>query len=155
MKNLIGYFVISFSLVLNISPSLGGPETHAMEEARKSSGEKGGDYFRSMDTSGDGLITKEEFDAAHDKHFHEMDANGDNKLSHEEMRDGHRQNLDKVKDKRFNEADADNDGTLTRDEAKKMPRVFRRFERMDSNKDGKLTREEVDAGMKKKQPDRK
>ena len=154
MKNLASSFVVCSIFALSTSPAFADPAAaHDIKEARQNFSEKGAEYFKNMDTSGDGMISKEEFDVAHDKHFHDMDTNGDSKLSRDEMRAGHSQTLKKAKGKRFDEADTNDDGALTRDEAKNMPRILKRFDKIDSNKDGKLTREEMDATLTKRRPE--
>ena len=106
-------------------------------------------HFKEMDTNGDGMISKAEFDIAHTKHFQEMDTDGDGKLSGDEMRAGHASKMEQGKGMRFKDADANHDGALTREEAKKMPMLSKRFDETDANHDGKVTSEEMDAAMKK------
>jgi len=101
-------------------------------------------HFKEMDTDGDGMVSKAEYDANHDKHFKAMDTNGDGKLSPDEMRAGHKEAANESMKKRFDEADANHDGMLTREETKKIPMLNRHFDEMDANHDGKVTREEMD-----------
>jgi Ca2+-binding EF-hand superfamily protein len=104
----------------------------------------GSQHFKDMDTDGDGMVSKAEYDANHDKHFKEMDTNGDGKLSPDEMRAGHKDAANESMQKRFEDADANHDGVLTREETKKIPMLYRHFDEMDANHDGKVTREEME-----------
>jgi len=106
-------------------------------------------HFGLMDTDGDGMVSKAEYDANHDKHFKELDTNSDGKLSPEEMRAGHHVIAKENMKKRFDKADANHDGTLSRDEIKDLPYLSRRFDELDTNKDGKLTQDELQAGWAK------
>lgn len=119
-----------------------------------------GDYaarmFDQMDTNHDGVVTKKEFDAFHNKWFKEMDANHDGKITREEMGAAHQKMAGQMRDqmreqfkKRFDEADANHDGALNKEEAKKMPFVAEHFDELDANHDGKVTFEELEAAMKK------
>jgi len=108
-----------------------------------------------MDTDGDGMVSKAEYDANHDKHFKELDSNGDGKLSPDEMRAGHHVIAKENMKKRFDNADADHDGSLSRDEVKKLPYLARHFDELDANKDGKLTQDELKSGWEKVHRERK
>ncbi len=119
-------------------------------------GDNAGRMFDLMDTNHDGVVTKKEFDAFHDKWFKEMDANHDGKITREEMDAAHQKMAGQMRDqmreqfkKRFDEADANHDGALSKEEAKKMPYVSEHFDEMDANHDGKVTYEEIEAAMKK------
>jgi hypothetical protein len=49
-------------------------------------GEGRGQFFKNMDTNGDGFISKDEYMAAAEARFKKLDANGDGKISKEEMK---------------------------------------------------------------------
>ena len=103
--------------------------------------------FKKMDTNGNGVISKAEFNAYNAKHFKELDTNKDGKLTSEELQGGHPQGVVHSDgtthlDQRFNAADANHDGGLDREEAKEMPMLSQYFNEVDANKNGKVTRQE-------------
>jgi Ca2+-binding EF-hand superfamily protein len=116
-------------------------------------GAAGGMFFKDMDKNGDGVISKQEFDAFHAAHFKEMDANHDGKITREEMDAAHKKMMDKCDvrhDSRFDEVDINHDGALSKDEAEiGMPMLFKHFDEIDTNKDGKITKEELNDYMQK------
>lgn len=128
---------------------------HEMSGEHMSSGQMPGgqmaeQHFKEMDTNGDGVVSKAEFDASHDKHFKDLDTNGDGKLSLDEMKAGHKEMMGEHKMNRFDELDTNHDGFLSREEVKDKPMLAKHFDELDTNKDGKLTREEMKAGWEKK-----
>jgi Ca2+-binding EF-hand superfamily protein len=163
MKISIKYLAIvsCFTLSVSLGASLAHAESMGHDEPMHKgmhddhmSGDHMGEqmedkHFKEMDTNGDGMVSKTEFDAAHNRHFKEMDTNGDGQLSRDEMKAGHKKMMEKAKDKHFEEADANHDGVLTREEAKNMPMLSKHFDEVDANKDGKVTREEMAAAMEK------
>jgi Ca2+-binding EF-hand superfamily protein len=119
-----------------------------------------GDYadrmFEQMDANHDGVVTKKEFDAFHNKWFKEMDANHDGKITREEMDAAHQKMAGQMREsmreqfkKRFDDADANHDGALSKEEAKKMPYVSEHFDELDANHDGKVTYDEIQDAMKR------
>ena len=107
--------------------------------------------FKSVDTNGDGAVSKSEFNAFYAKHnakhFKELDTNKDGKLTPEEMQGGHRQEMGHGNgtthlDERFKAADVNSDGGLSKEEANGMPMLNAYFDQVDANKDGKVTRQE-------------
>jgi len=110
--------------------------------------------FKKLDTNGDGVISKAEYNAFNAEHFKALDTNKDGKLMPEELQgeyghgagyvDGGMMHGDGTThlDQRFNAADANHDGGLDREEAKDMPMLSHYFDEVDANKDGKVTRQE-------------
>ena len=110
--------------------------------------------FRKIDTNGDGVISKKEFNIFNAKHFKSLDTNKDGKLTPEELMGGMQSGMGHADngamhgngtthlDQRFNAADVNHDGGLDRVEAKDMPMLTQYFDEVDANKDGKVTRQE-------------
>lgn len=154
MKKTVNYLAVISCFAL--APALAHAEptghgSHMYDEMHSGAmhGQLEEEHFKEMDTNGDGMVSKAEFDAAHDKFFKEMDANGDGQLSPEEMKAGRGKVIKDGIGKRFDEADKNLDGALTRREAKRMPMLSRHFDEVDANHDRKITREEFDAAMEK------
>lgn len=137
---IVSGFVLGTSSAHAEPDSQHGPMHGQMEEK----------MFKDADTSGDGAISKDEFNAYQSRHFNKMDANGDGKISHDEMEAGHSKGTQSGTthlDKRFNDADANHDGFLDRTEAHLMPMLSMYFDRIDANKDDKVTRQEYFEAM--------
>lgn len=50
-----------------------------------------GEFFKMMDTNGDGVISKDEYMAAAEARFKKLDANGDGKLTKKEMMEAYKE----------------------------------------------------------------
>jgi hypothetical protein len=107
--------------------------------------------FKTVDTNGDGAISRSEFKAYYAKHnarhFKEVDANKDGKITPDEMQGGRSQEMGRNDgtahlDRRFKAADANQDGGLNKEEADGMPMLSAYFGQVDADKDGKVTRQE-------------
>lgn len=111
-------------------------------------------WFKQLDTNGDGVITKEEAQAAAnariDKTFAALDTNNDGQITQDEIRAAHEKRRAEMEAKfqaRFKQADTNGDGMLSKDEVQAgMPMLARAFDRLDTNKDGELTLDEIKAG---------
>ncbi|GAB7544717.1 MULTISPECIES: EF-hand domain-containing protein [unclassified Cupriavidus] len=113
----------------------------------------GGMWFKSIDTDGDGTISKAEADAL----FNKIDTNHDGKLDKNElaayrktMMEQRRAEMQAELEARFKAADKNGDGALTKAEVQAgMPHLAKHFDQLDTNHDGKLTLDEIRAGMQK------
>ncbi len=121
------------------APSQRGDMHHHMDHG-------GGMWMKSVDTDGDGAISKAEADAL----FNRIDTNHDGKLDKSEMAayrkasmEQRRAEMQKEFDAKFKAADKNGDGALTKDEANAgLPRLAKHFDQLDANHDGKLTQDE-------------
>ncbi|MGO4814469.1 EF-hand domain-containing protein [Cupriavidus sp. 2MCAB6] len=128
------------------APGMDGGMHHHM-------GHGGGMWLKSIDTDGDGAISKAEADAL----FNKIDTNHDGKLDKNELAAYHKANWEQRRaemqaefEARFKAADKNGDGALTKAEMQAgMPRLAKNFDQLDTNHDGKVTLDEIRAGMKK------
>ncbi|MES1198851.1 MAG: hypothetical protein ABUS48_02615 [Pseudomonadota bacterium] len=122
-----------------------------------------GGFFAHLDTNGDGVVTRQEFDASRTAQFTRMDANNDGSLTRDEMRGGrHRGQGDdaqngqggehrwggrhgggRMREMMVERADANHDGNISRDEFLAGP--IERFNRLDANHDGVISADERQA----------
>jgi Ca2+-binding EF-hand superfamily protein len=153
MKMYLNYFVVVSGIVLSVNLAHAEGEASVENPHSQLHGEMDRMIFNKLDTNGDGVISRKEFDAYNAKHFKELDTNKDGKLTLEELQAGHKQAMGHGNtmshgdgtthlDQRFNAADANHDGGLDREEAKNMPMLSQYFDEIDTNKDGKVTRQE-------------
>jgi Ca2+-binding EF-hand superfamily protein len=108
--------------------------------------------FKKWDTNGDGVVTKEEAQAASadnlSKRFDQMDLNKDGQLTPDEISKAHDMRRTAMREKfaeQFKSADKNGDGGLSKEEAAAMPRIAEHFDELDTNKDGIVTQEELQA----------
>jgi len=107
--------------------------------------------FATMDTDGDGKITKEEMAAAASARFAEADTNGDGSLSVEEMvarmearaEERQAERIQRGAERMIERMDQNDDGVLSADEM--QPRNGdRMFSRLDTDEDGAISQEELE-----------
>jgi Ca2+-binding EF-hand superfamily protein len=151
MKKTTKYFVAVSGFILSAGLAYADGAKCDSPMHNQSSVSQQGIMFKTVDTNGNGSISKSEFNAFYAKHnakhFKEMDANKDGKITPGEMQGEHRQEMGHNDgtthlDQRFKAADANDDGGLNKKEANAMPMLNAYFEQVDANKDGKVTRQE-------------
>jgi hypothetical protein len=154
MKMTIVYLAAASCFALNTSLAHAEGEACDKNMPGKHHGEMDEMMFKKLDTNGDGVISRKEFNAFNARHFKELDTNKDGKLTLEELQGGHKPGMGHGDgaamhgdgtthlDQRFNAADINHDGGLDREEAKEMPMLSQYFDEVDANKDGKVTRQE-------------
>ena len=152
MKNTTKYLAAISSFILSAGLAhADGEKCDSPMHNQSNVSQQQGNQFKSIDTNGDGAISKAEFNAYYAKHnakhFKEMDANGDGKITPLEMMGSGSQQAGNGSatahlDNRFNAADANHDGGLDKKEANGMPMLTVYFEQVDANHDGKVTRQE-------------
>ncbi|MFZ5523133.1 MAG: EF-hand domain-containing protein [Pseudomonadota bacterium] len=157
MKKTTKYFAVVSSFVLSASLAhADGEKCDSPMHNQSNVSQQQGVMFKSVDSNGDGAISKAEFNAYYAKHnakhFKEMDANKDGRITPEEMQGAGRQQMESGDatshlDKRFYAADANHDGGLDKKEANGMPMLTVYFNQVDANHDGKVTRQEYFEAM--------
>jgi Ca2+-binding EF-hand superfamily protein len=117
---------------------------------------RGIDALKMWDANSDGVVTKDEAQAASAertaKRFDAMDLNKDGQITQEEVQQGREQRHAAMKqklDESFKAADKNGDGGLSKEESQSMPRIAQRFDALDANKDGVVTQEELQARHEK------
>jgi Ca2+-binding EF-hand superfamily protein len=111
--------------------------------------------FSELDSDGDGAVTLEEMQGAHEGRFAQADADGDGRLSREEMVAQAMTRAEAGIDRLLERADADGDGALSEAElddmraARRVAGLQRMFERADANGDGQLSEAEFEASTQR------
>ncbi|WP_454723539.1 MULTISPECIES: EF-hand domain-containing protein [Cupriavidus] len=135
------------------APAAPAPGAPAMQGGMRHHMGHDGMWMKSIDTDGDGAISKAEADALFDK----IDTNHDGKLDKSELAAYRKAGMEQRRaamqadfEARFKAADKNGDGALTKAEVQAgFPRLARRFDQLDANHDGKLTMDEIRAAMQK------
>lgn len=111
--------------------------------------------FSELDRDGDGAVTLEEMQGAHERRFAQADADGDGRLSRDEMIAQAMTRAEAGIDRLLERADADGDGALSEAElddmraARRVAGMQRMFERADADGDGRVTEAEFEAAMER------
>lgn len=105
--------------------------------------------FDRFDLNGDGLITREEADAARDTRFSEIDTNADGLVSRDELTAQSVKRAEERVARMMERLDADGDGLLSKEDMAKGSRIDRMFDRLDADNDGVITQAEFDDARKK------
>jgi Ca2+-binding EF-hand superfamily protein len=144
--------ILTAALLTLVPVALIAANTNAPAPAQSRWGDHG--ILKSFDTNGDGVVTKDEAQAAAtahvDKVFAELDTNHDGQITQDEVdaaRIARGAEMEAKFQARFKQADSNGDGQLSKDEVQAgMPMLARGFDRLDTNKDGELSVDEIKAG---------
>lgn len=134
--------------ILTVALAVAGVTT---AEAKRGMGGMHDVDFETLDSNGDGKITKAELEARGAARFAKLDTDGDAAVSAAEL-EAHLQERAKDNAARMMEKlDADGDGKLTQAEmeSRRHRGGGRMFSRMDANDDGAISKEEFDAAKAK------
>jgi Ca2+-binding EF-hand superfamily protein len=132
-------FALSTVALLALPVALNAQELREDRQAR------GQERFASVDTNTDGLVSLDEFLAAHDDRVASLDADGDGLFTAEELSafagpGGHSPPVRAI-ERRMERADSDGDGALSHDEIESAHAL--RFEAADADADGFLSFDEA------------
>lgn len=105
--------------------------------------------FETLDTNGDGALSKTELEAAGAARFAAADANGDGALSKEELQARASSGAAKRVERMMTRLDTDGDGKLTQAELEARPRRGDVFARLDADNDGAISKAEFEEGRAK------
>ena len=108
-----------------------------------------GPDFATLDTNGDGELTREELQARGAVRFQEADTNGDGLLSEDEIAARGSERLKDRAARMIERMDANGDGQLSQDEIKERRNAGEFFDRMDRDDSGTVTQAEFDAARDK------
>lgn len=104
------------------------------------------EHLKEVDSNGDGVVTKDEADAAHQAHFGKSDTDNDGTISYEEFEVKAIERAREHAKKMFAHMDKDEDGNINAEEF--SSRSAGKFDKMDVDGDGKVTKEEMNAHHK-------
>lgn len=112
--------------------------------------------FETLDTDGNGEVTKAEMAAAADARFAESDTDGDGFLTKEEISEKAGKRAEKRMNRMFEHRDADKDGKLSMAELRPdQERMDKRFSRVDADNSGGISKAEFEAAKKDRKGRRK
>ncbi|MEL6887795.1 MAG: calcium-binding protein [Pseudomonadota bacterium] len=104
-----------------------------------------GPDFATLDSDGNGELTREELQARGAVMFEEADADGNGLLSAEELAAHASQRAADRATRMIERMDANGDGQLSQDELRERRNAGRMFDRIDSDDSGTITQAEFDA----------
>lgn len=113
--------------------------------------------FGTLDSNGDGQITREEMQARGAARIAEADTDGDGFLTVEELEAAGAERARTFASRMIERLDADEDGRLSAEELQKPDRADRRFDRVDADGNGTISEAEFEAArakMKDRRPGR-
>jgi hypothetical protein len=93
MKMTISYLAVVSSLVMSVNLAHAEGEACDKNMHGQHHGQMDGMMFKKLDSDGDGVISKAEFNAFNTKHFKKLDANKDGKITPDELQGGQNQGM--------------------------------------------------------------
>lgn len=111
--------------------------------------------FESLDTNGDGQITKEEMSSKIADRFTQADANGDGAISLQELEAQAAKQSKKHAEKIMARFDKDGNNSLSPEEMKMGDRADRRFDKLDKDGDGMISETEFESARERMSKHRK
>lgn len=126
--------IICSALVLTAGTTLAG----ASERHERMS-------FETLDTDGDGQISRAEMDQRRLDRIEQADTNGDGALSLAELEARASERAKKHAERMMERQDANKDGILSGEELTAGPRADKRFSRVDADGSGTISQAEFDA----------
>lgn len=108
-----------------------------------------GPDFSTLDTDGNGELTREELAAQGAARFDAADADGNGLLSAEELTAFSAQRAEDRAARMIERMDANGDGQLSPDELRERRNAGRMFDRIDSDNSGTITQAEYDAARER------
>lgn len=101
--------------------------------------------FETLDTDGNGEVTKAEMKAHRESKFTKADKDGDGKLNAEEVKAMAQARAAERAGKMFERADENKDGFISKDEMPKGRKGDKMFNRIDDDGNGSISKAEYDA----------
>lgn len=131
----------------NLIMLVGGATTLAMAGVANAGGGHHGDWFKKLDTDGNGSISQAELDAAGASHFKKIDANGDGYITAEEIQSARKKRREERAARFLKKKDTDGDGKLS--QAEFTAHKGNLMKRADTDGDGEISKAEWDAAKQK------
>jgi Ca2+-binding EF-hand superfamily protein len=138
---LLGALMAGFAFASYAADGAPAPDPQARHEQMKA---RMLEKLKAADTNGDGMISREEANAALPMiatHFDEIDTNKDGFITLQEF--GAAMKAMHHRHEGLKQLDKNGDGLISHEEAQASPRLAKHFDAIDTNKDGFLSKDEL------------